>query len=702
MMASVGSIEALAAEAQGESQRQLEEVVVTAQKREQNLKDVPVSITALDMKTIEDSGLTGIQDLAQMAPGLIFAESVGRQTTTPSIRGVAPASFADPTVAVMIDGYTSGFQRQGNNATLVELERIEILRGPQATLYGRNAIGGVINYITRKPDDELRASLRVDAATRNNYTGQGYVSGPILEGIVYGGLAAGYRDSGGFLDNAFTGESDVNDEKDLNGRLSLRFTPSDLLNINFSLDYNEAEDAAGDPRYAYHELYASGAPPSAFDLGAGKVNLNDFGQTISQDFLGGFDREETTAVLNIEYDLGWATLTSITGASNQETSVRTGISRLQTSAFDFDVIWNIETVSQELRLASDSDGSLQWMIGAYYFDNERERFLLLDFDDGEGFVDWANSLDEVENRALFGNLEYAITDDISVMLGLRYDTEDRTQSDLFAGTSVSSSVDEVLPSISMTYQPNYEMTFYGTVSRGYHAGGPNPLDAVAVGAPDSFEPEFVTNYEIGLKGTSRSNSVSYEMALFFMDWEDQQLFTEFDVFANRFVVNAGESSIYGIEASSRVQLTQYLSLTAALSYLNAEYEEFFNPIDALPFALNPDLSGNDLPYAPDFSMSASAQYVAPVGDSGWDLRFRADFAHVGEQAFDSTNIFIADSYSLLDLYLGIQNERYELGLFGTNVTDEEYLTGGSVSATLPPFATIGDPSIWGVRLRVRM
>lgn len=676
----------------------LEEIVVTAQKREQNLRDVPLSISAITGQTLDDSGLSGIQELSQMAPGLLFAETIGRQTASPSIRGVAPFGFADPTVQVLVDGFTNGFTRSGNNATLFELERVEILRGPQATLYGRNAIGGVINYITRAPDDELRSNLMAEAGSRDTLTLQGSVSGPLVENRLYAGLAVGYREAGGFMDNTVTGEEDVNDEQDLNGRLSLRYTPTDALDINLTFDYNEADDAAGDPSHVPPEFFSAN-PPTLADVAAGGFDFNRFDRTISQDVIGGFDREETTTVLNLTYDAGGVELTSITGFASQDTSIVTDVTRVPgPSIFGdfFDVTIELESWSEELRLVSTGDGPLQWLIGAYYFDHSRDRLLIFD---GQATVQ--NTTGEVENASVFVNLEYALSDTWTLSGGLRYDDERRREIDNFAMTVEKADFQEVLPSITLSYRPNDELHLYGLISRGYHAGGPNPAEAVAEGAPAVYESEFVTNYEIGAKGTGADGRLSYEAAVFFMDWTDQQIPTSLTPLIG-FTSNAGESEIFGLEFAARYAPTEHLDLSLSFSLLDTEYTDYVDAISAAPFGLDPQLAGNKLVYSADFSGSFSAQYVRPIGANGWDLRLRSDVNHVGERPFDVTNLLVADAYTIVNLYAGIQNERYELGVYVDNAADEDYLNGGILpSLFFPPLLTVGDPRIYGVRARVR-
>jgi len=359
------------------------------------------------------------------------------------------------------------------------------------------------------------------------------------------------------------------------------------------------------------------------------------------------------------------------------------------------VIIDNDSWSEELRLASTGEGPLTWLVGAYYFENERNGNILFD-----GFQ-ITDDTSEVENLALFANVEYRLTENLSLSGGLRYDKEDRLERNNFSLDQASSNFEEVLPSISVSYKPTERLHFYGTVSRGYHAGGPNSFDAIAAGAPNSYDPEYVTNYELGIKGSNANASLKYDLAIFHMQWEDQQIQSAFTPLIG-FTTNAGESEISGIEFSGQYVPVDGLSLSLSLSALDTEYTEYFAPISAAPFGLNPDLSGNELVYAADFSGNFSVQYQWPIGHDGWDIRLRGDINHVGKRPFDVTNLLIADAYTTVNFYAGIQNDRYEIGLYGNNVTDEDYLTGGSLpSLFFPPLLTVGDPSIFGLRLRAR-
>ncbi len=676
----------------------LEEIIVTALKREQPLQDVPASVAAVTGKTLEDAGVSGIQELAQVVPGLQFAETIGRQTTNPSIRGVTPFGFADPTVQVLVDGYTNGFSRSGNNVALLDLERVEVLKGPQPTLYGRNALGGVLNYVTRAPQPEFRSTLLAEFDERGSYRLQASASGALIGDSLLAGLAIGYRDAEGFLDNTVGGAKDVNDEEDMNARLRLRYLGGEALEVNLTVDYNEADDAAGDPAHVPPAFY-SPMKPTLTQVAAGQVNFNNFTRTIQHDILGGFDREDTTVVLNVAYDFGATKLVSITGIGNQETDIRTDVTRTPGPSFFgnfFSVKIDLYSWSQELRLMSQDNDRFNWLVGAYVFSSESNR--LLAFDGGAPNQD---TTVESDNWAVFVNGSIRLGERWTLAGGLRYDVEDRLQRNNLTRVAPESDAEEVLPSLSLSYKPKDGLHFYGLVSRGSHAGAPNAAAAIAAGAPPKYDSEYMTNYEFGIKGTSDDGRWSYETAIFLMDWSDQQIQSTLTPLLG-FISNAGKSEVKGLEVAARYRPTDRLDLSVSMSALDAKYKNYFDPINTAPFGLSAELGGNDMIYAPDLAASLSAQYVRPIATGGWKLRLRGDVNYTGERPFDVTNLLIADAYTIVNLYAGIQNESYEVGVYGNNVLDEDFLTGGILPSTFfPPLLTIGDPRTFGVRATVR-
>jgi len=671
-----------------------DEMIVTAQKREQNLMEVPLSVTAFGEVTIEDANITEIKDLVLLTAGLQINETIGRQTAAPSIRGIAPFGFADPTVLIYVDGFTLGFSRTENNGALFDLERIEVLKGPQPTLYGRNALGGVINYITKKPGDELEGYVRGEYGRFETFEVAGSVGGPIIKDKVFAKVAVGYREFGGFMDNEFDGAEDVNDESDFSSRANLRLTPSEELEINLTFNYGEAEDACGDCAHVPQDFGSIFDPNEFLRLGNGEIELNDVPRTVNQDFLGGFDREDISFIANIDYDLGFATLTNIFGYGDSETSIRADVTRQPgPSPFGvgFDVQIDNSGWSDELRLASNGDGALTWLVGFYAFYNERARQL---FFDGPTLVQ--DDVVTTRNYAGFVDLDYAISEKFSVGFGIRYDWEKNSFSDNLSPVERERSAGEWLPKFTASYSPSDDMNIYATISRGYHAGGTN--DELAP-SPE-YDSEFIWNYEIGLKGQTADGKIQYNLAAYYMDWQSIQIQQPTGL-TGGFITNAGSAEVYGVEASLLARPIEGLTLSLAANFSEATYKEYIDNINAAAFGLNPNLAGNDLNNAPDVAISGSVQYVFPISNADWNVRLRADGRYTGEQAFDAPNVLVADSYFIANLYAGVENETFEIGFYADNIFDENYLLGGSASSSFfPPLLNLGDPAIYGVRGRI--
>lgn len=693
--------------AQEDAQPVLEEILVTASKRTENVQDLPFSVVAIGEQTINDSQLATAQDLAQMTAGLNFIETIGRATGTPVIRGISPTAFQDPTVLVYTDGFTLGLTGESNNAYLFDLERIEVLKGPYPTLYGRNALGGVINYIVKKPGDEFEGYARAEWGSIKGGAGvldTGFsAGGPLVEDRLYAKVAIGYRDDGGYLDNLFDGGSNVNDQEDLNLGGILRATPTDDLEVTLTSSYAEADDACGDCSNV-PQPWGLGTFLDYVMLGQGTPDINDADRSVNQDLLGSFDKEEQRHVLNVSYDFGTVNLTNIFGYGELDIHTKADIDRLPgftlTGSIAFDNFVEMQGWSNELRLSSTGDGAFRWLLGFYYFDLERDQVITVDSLFGTFPVE--DSARDIENYAFYVNADYDITERFTVGFGLRYDDEQTSIEDLLTGISREGDADEILPKFTASYRPSDDLTLYATVSKGYHAGGLNSPTAPS----PTYDPEFLWNYEVGAKGTSAGGRMRYDVAAFYMDWTDQQLETVFfnGFFNEAYVINAGKSRVYGIDGSIQAELGDGLTVSASLAWLDAEYREATDSLTAPGLGLDPDISGNDMINTPDITATVSAQYLQPVGSGRWNMRLRFDGTYNGEFAVDSSNVGVVDDYFMANAYAGIQNEHIEFGLFARNLFDEEYLTGGFVPGfnpflAFPPLASIGRPRTVGVRLR---
>ena len=696
------------ASAQEESDSVLEEVLVTASKRTESLQDLPFSVSALGEQLITDSQLATPQDLAQLTPGLKFIETIGRNTGTPVIRGVSPVAFQDPTVLIYTDGFTLGLTGESNNSYLFDLERIEVLKGPQATLYGRNALGGVINYITKKPGNEFEGWARAeygDISGGSSVFDAGVsFGGPIVEDKFFVKIAAGYREDGGFLDNLYDGSRNINDTKDQSAGAILRATPSDRLEMTLTITYNESNDECGDCSNV-PQPWGTGTFEDYLLLGQGTPDINDAERNVNQDNPGFFDREEIKYVFNFSYDFDGVNLTNIFGYGDLDTRQNADLDRLPGPTVPAGFVAFDNNISQtgwsnELRLSSTGDGAFRWMLGLYYFDLDRDQTILVESLFGTFPTEISNR--EIQNSAIFVNADYDFTERFNVGFGLRYDKEDTSIQDFIGGTIREGDGSEWLPKLTARYRANEDLTVYGTISRGYHAGGLNSDTAPS----PTYEPEFLWNYEIGIKGFTPSGRMRYELAAFYMDWTDQQLETFFfnGFFNEAYVVNVGKSRIYGLDGSFSAELSDGFTLGGGFSWLDAEYKEYFDFQTAPGLGLNPDLSGNTLINTPEFTATLNAQYIRPIGSGAWDMRLRFDGTYNDEFAVDVTNVGIVDSYFLANAYIGVQNENFEVGLFARNLFDEEYLTGGFIPGfnpflAFPPLASIGRPRTIGVRVR---
>ncbi|MEM7729750.1 MAG: TonB-dependent receptor [Pseudomonadota bacterium] len=698
LMTSLWAGSAAPANAQAAGDDGIDEVIVTATKRAERLQDVPLSIDAFDAVAIKNADIEEISDIVLLTPGLQFAESIGRQTGTPAIRGISPFAFSDPTVLVFVDGFTLGFTRTGNNAALFDLERIEVLKGPQATLYGRNALGGVINYITKKPGDAFEGYVKAEIANYDTQVLTASVGGPIVEDKVFAKLSGSYRNFGGFIDNEFDGSENINDEEDILLNGNLRLTPNENLEVNFTLNYAESEDACGDCSFVPRGFGNRFNPQSYLDIGAGLIDFNSPELVTSQNFPGGQDRDEVTAVMNVEWDLGPVLLNNVTGWANSDSRIVVDVERQADSGpFGdfFDLTRENEGWSTEFRLTSDTPGPFQWLVGTYYYEADLERLLFF-----SAFLPNAidSTVTDITNAAAFLNVDYSVTDALTLGFGLRYDYEENQFESLLNGETRDTDANVWLPKFTATYQPSSDTTFYGTISRGYHAGGTNPVSSPVL----TYDPEFVWNYEVGVKGQAMEGRLRYEFSAYYLDWLDQQVQqTAPQVGVNTYITNAGESHVFGIEASLSVEPVENLTLSIAGTVQEAEFDEFINVVDTPALGIGPDLSGNRLINAPEVAVSGTAQYIVPEALDGWNLRMRSDFRYTGDQAIDLTNLAIADDYVLANIYAGLENDRFEIGLFADNVFDERYIAGGLVpSSFFPPLVTVGDPRTYGVRGRV--
>ncbi|MFT6045614.1 MAG: iron complex outermembrane receptor protein [Arenicella sp.] len=715
----------------------IEEVVVTAQHRTQSIQDVPITVTAISADELEAGNIFDIGSIAYNVPGMTLGEFAPGQALI-SLRGVGSADDGaglDNSVALFLDGIYMG-RSAGTNFDMFDLERIEVLKGPQGTLFGRNAIGGAINVITAKPTQETNGKAALTLGSEGILRYQGLFSGALSENLA-GKIVVNHREHDGYVRNTLLNK-DVQDEDYSSVRGQLLWTTD---NSEWLLSADYMEDDRGDIGRAPIVNGNFDYVGAAVSLGAGRP-----GTTASP--TDGFNAREAGGI-SLQGDMNYATgkLTSITGVRSTETDWEMpsvgaplgGGFNVAAGVFGADVIDDIEeeidTFSQEFRWTSDLDGSFNYVAGLYYFteDTDRQEQFRIDRNTvatGQVVVgnEWTRTQNETTSYAVYGQGSWDLTEQWKVTLGARYTKDDRdyiasatncglsdeeilsagfanTSNCIFGGNRVGSSLriiaeafiapasddwDDFSPMISAQYRPNDNVMYFGTVSTGYKSGGFAGSQGVQSAATNPVDPESVTNFELGFKGDFLDNTLRLNGTVFMMDYEDLQVVrfgpvpnSEFGTFQT---TNIGSADISGLEMDFAWYATDRLRISGNYSYLDTEA----NDLILNGFAGPSDFSGLPLRQSPENSYSLTMNYNLPTGSGEYD--FRIQFNHQDEQHFDfaSINDTISPSHDLIDARISWKSndEKYAVALWGQNIGDEEYV---SHSYRIGP-GTIG---VWG-------
>ena len=664
----------------------IEEIVVTAQKREQSLQDVPASITAFSGDTLDRNGVRQVADFFRSVPGLHFGNHSDMKTSETSIRGIRSESRSagqDPAVGYYLDEIFLG---PGVSAGIdyYDIERIEVIRGPQGTLFGRNTIGGVVNITTRRPTDEFEGYIEVGAGNYSLIETKGAISGP-LNDAVQGRLAFSYLDRDGFGENLVTG-NDVEDANRQSIRGSLTAQPTENLEVFLSADYLRVDQNTN----ALETLAYSENPGNflaTFLGGFPGPNQDPYDRDTYGDIDPVEDLEMSGGTLHVTWSLPFGDLVSVSGYREHEyfsiyASEQTS-ARWTYSSFPEEV----QRFSQEVRLVSTDEGNLDWILGAYYYSQETEsEFFGLFGEDLLGFLGlppgffvFSTGQQEADSVAVFGNVTSRFADRWIFNLGARYTYDDKKiayiQNDAIGviggSREFSSSKDfsEWTPTVSLTYELTDTKNLYATVSKGFKGGGFNDFigDATAAG----FEPETLWNYEAGFKGAFDDRKLVVNLSVFYMEWDDIQLQADNPntPFFDPATRNAGSAHSQGLELEGLWQPIETLSFNAGLSLLEAEFDEGFLPNGTTPL--------RKIPRAPEYTANLEAKYRFNMTS-----RLKAEMSlqtnFVGPHYLDITNISESkvDSYEIVNAQVSISDssEKWSVSLWAQNLNDNTHLT----------------------------
>lgn len=698
----------------------LGDVIVTARRRQETLQAIPASVTAISSETIERGGVRNIEDVARLTPGLTFV-SLGSNFALPVIRGLS-TNVGESNVGFFIDGVYQG-SRSGMDRQLADVERIEVIKGPQVALYGRNAFGGAINVITRSPTNDPSFRGALTAGEYGRLEGSAVFSGPLIEDRLFGRIGVAHAERGGFYTNTVTGgDLDHNRSTTLSGALLWQAAEK----ISFDLRMSWEDTATGDnPGYfTLNNNPVLFAGRSQILLGAVPSKTSGFGVTP-----GGFDRESSLISLTGRWDVSdTLQASSITAYSDLESHQRTdndyGPADLSFQTQDTD----LSVFSQEFRL--DYTGqSVDWLVGLYYSDQTQKTVDL----DRVSSLTLENALpaslrstllrntETSEVLALFGNVSWRFAPGWSVDVAGRYFSEKKTldpfQSNPYTNVvltpnpSLSLTEEHFTPSVALSWEAAENVRLYGSVARGVKTGGFNALANVT--APERYyDAETSWNYELGVKTSLLDRRMLVNAALFQIKWDDQ-IVRALGSLGATLNANAGKTTSQGFELEVVARPTQRLNLSASYTYTDAKFDQYYYPSLSASFGLNPVLDGNALQYVSRHMLTGSAQYQASLG-GGWDWFVRGDVSYRSRQFGTTTNLFWVGDQTKLNAAFGFENARWALEVWARNLLDDD-TPGMSIqqrnrgAAALPPagqgvFQTLAfapEPRNAGITLRFR-
>lgn len=659
----------------------VDEIVVTARKREEKLQDVPAAITAFSARAIGDAGVANVSDVTLLVPNLSIANTQNMGTVFINIRGVGQYRNSEPPVAMVIDGVQITSPNQITQ-DLYDIERIEVLKGPQGSLYGRNASGGAINIVTRQPTNEFEGLVRATYANGEDWRGQAVLSGPIIPDKLLFRVAGSYRDTAGLLRNV-TLDRKVDFLEDRNLRLRLLFTPTDALQLDLRGSISDADGGA------------------SWFVPLPDASANDFDVPIQADALGRGSRTLKDAALKIDYDLGFATVTSISSLASVEEFFFEDLEWLPLPILTADQDLDTATFSEELRLASPSTGRLRWLAGAYYLDTKRD---LVTFVDVVGVTRLAigNLRDDNKAWALFGNVEYDLTPSLKFALGLRYDEDRRRQTDrIQAGAISRATFDELQPKVTLSWQATDEVLAYASYGSGFRSGGFNATATFG----RQYRPEVVTSGELGVKSTWAGGRFVLNAAAFYSDFDNLQQYVLDVNSGGQAIVSVPNARVYGLELEAQAQPVDNLQLTASLGLQRSRIKSELIGFDPNAVGYPPGFTfvGKRVPLVYPWSYVLGAQYRWPLSDRA-RLTLRADYSARGGNYWEANNLDKQSAVHIVNARAAVEFGSLEVVVWAQNLFDEEYFeefVSREFAGTIADVGFLGRPRTYGVTTTFR-
>ncbi len=708
----------------------LQEVVVTAQRRAQSAQDVPISMTVLSSQAIREDHITTPADLASQTPGLIANGSIGSSNPIFTIRGIGlndVFSNNNPDTSLYVDGVLLPFSPM-LSFDLFDLQRVEVLEGPQGTLYGRNTTGGAINFITNKPTADTEGYAQVDYGNYQHTEFEGALGGRLTDTLLGRISIKTVQQNGGWQTNELTGKQ-IGARDDIAARGQLLWQPDENTSALLSFDWATNKD---DNELRTH--VGSYSSPFSFTPCPAESQLGGRDEGPCVDFLGYYDPSKNPrvvanssiygdrddgvsdgAALTVTHTFSAFTLTSVTGY--HYFTRKLGDDSDGGALIELDSLFtdHIHSITQELRLASLDSSYLHWVAGLYASDDSIHGDILQALDQNlfntRVDTDW---LQTTRSYAGFGQVEWPLTSRWHLTAGARYTNEskgivynshdlnpygDSTLPTPLAGIHNTTTANNLSGKLELDYHLTDATMFYGSVSKGFKSGGFKAAIAFSPAELAPFKPETVYAYELGVKSTIPDAHLRFNGAVYYYDWRNFQAYiTEDDAGINVVVLgNAGNARIKGAEAQVIWAPLQGLEFTVGTNWLQTEIVKW----NSAPGTA--DDAGNQLANAPKNSLNGTIRYAFPLGQSGLQLYVLGNANYEGAQFFAVSNNPQAyqAGYTLFNGRFGLQNGHWDVSAWGQNLGNKLYISQAydNYPGIFPSSWFYAPPRTYGVSVR---
>ncbi len=695
----------------------LEEIIVTAEKRAESLQDLPIAISAFSGEKMKSAGVEGVYSLQQIAPSLQVGGGYTGNTFV-SVRGIGsevPSIGGESGVAISQDGVVFG-RNMFFDASFMDVQRVELLRGPQGTISGRNATGGGINVYSNKPTDEFEGQIKATLGSYKRFATEGYVSGPIVDDVLLGRFAFSTDNADGWLKNTYLNEEEE-DRRQVHARAYFLARFSDTLEAHLIFE-GVLDKSTPQGAYSRGKVRADQpSPEEVFDVPAPDFDNLTFQSELSQHGR----KEQYGTTLKLNWDISPSvSLASTTGYWSLDINASSDYESLLVSLasnpqFNIDV-WQL---TQEFTLTADLTDRLDLILGGLYLkENAKEPLVFVSLPTDISAYEVSPDQD-LTSYSAYTQLRYQLTEALRVSAGVRYTYDKKTYVDEQASNGFplgilagSNSWNAITPRVAIDYDINSDMTIFANVARGFKAGGFNTF-----GNPvDDFNPEFVWNYEAGLKADLLEDRLRLAVTGFYADYTNLQQ----NVFGSEgsilpSIQNAGGARIKGLELETEFLVAEGVRFNFAGTYLDAKFTELQSGDALFPElgALDPvsginvrDLAGNRLVRTPKLQFNAGAEYSRNVGKA-MIATLRADYQWQSHMFFNFFNHDLVDqgAYGLLNLSAVIESEDgiWQVGAYARNILDERYFSHGFTSGLAVNLnqVNIGAPRTYGISLMRR-